>query len=196
MRLGVARDKNDAPLVHRLNQQLRLDPWWGTTDSTTWAVGWKPTDITYAIEISPHKYKYTSGVIAHAIEDNQALAAQSWYCSGISCIDGGAGFCGITHRGQDDLVGTTYAWTKSENHFLIPRINLRTGKYFNPHPHQVRKVILMRSVITSTWNITPHVQMIHDARGWQEQYHGTVKMRTWLQRLSDAVQLMVTQSVM
>lgn len=90
--------------------------------------------VIYAIASTPHKYKYNSGVIAFAKEDNQILKQNSQIESEYRQLFEELVFAGLPE--SDRLI----EWVKHthagniENHFVIPRIHLRTGRYFNAHP--------------------------------------------------------------
>lgn len=90
--------------------------------------------VEYAISVTPHKYKYSSGVIAHTSEDTAKLMENPQVEREFRQLFEGLVFAGLPE--SDHLID----WTRHtheeniENHFIVPRINLRTGKYFNPHP--------------------------------------------------------------
>ncbi|ENI4485170.1 relaxase/mobilization nuclease domain-containing protein [Vibrio fluvialis] len=80
------------------------------------------------------KHKYVSGVIAHAIEDTEFLRQnphieQEWRERFEDLC-----FAGLPQ--SDRLIGWVRHTDKGnvENHFVIPRIHLPTGKSFNPAP--------------------------------------------------------------
>ena len=95
--------------------------------------------VEYAIAHSPHKYKYSSGVIAYAKEDNATLNANPAIAREFRELFEALVFAGLPE--EDRLI----EWVQHthegnlENHFVIPRINLQTQKYFNPHPPGAEK---------------------------------------------------------
>ena len=97
------------------------------------------TAVEYAIAHSPHQYKYSSGVIAYAKEDNDRLNANPAIAQEFRELFEDLVFAGLPR--EDRLI----EWVQHthegnlENHFVIPRINLQTGKYFNPHPPGAEK---------------------------------------------------------
>ncbi|MDD9308262.1 relaxase/mobilization nuclease domain-containing protein, partial [Aeromonas hydrophila] len=189
--IRVARDKNDAPLVHRLNQQLRLIHGVQRTPPPELLAG-NPRDITYAIEISPHKYKYTSGVIAHAIEDNQALSSNPDIAQEFRALMEELVFAGLPIEDRMILWVQHTHEQNLENHFLIPRINLRTGKYFNPHPPGAEGDF---NAIRDYLNLKHNLARPDDPQ--RQRLTGTIprysKNADLIAALSDAVQLRVTQ---
>jgi hypothetical protein len=103
------------------------------------------TTVEYAIKHTPHKYKYSSGVIAFAPDDTNKLNADFSIESGYRAFIEKLVFSGLPK--SDQLI----EWVRHshagniENHFIIPRLNLRTGKYFNPHyPSAEKDFILVR----------------------------------------------------
>ncbi len=92
------------------------------------------SSVIYAIKHNPHKYKYSSGVIAYHADDTETLQNdprieieyrvlfEEMCFAGLPLEDRLLEWCRHTHAGN------------IENHFVIPRIHLRTGYYFNPHP--------------------------------------------------------------
>lgn len=90
--------------------------------------------VIYAIEHTPHKYKYSSGVIAYHANDTVTLQNdlridieyrmlfEEMCFAGLPPEDRLIEWCRHSHAGN------------IENHFVIPRIHLKTGYYFNPHP--------------------------------------------------------------
>ena len=189
--IRVARDKNDAPLVHRLNQQLRLIHGVQRTPPPELLAG-NPRDITYAIEISPHKYKYTSGVIAHAIEDNQTLSSNPDIAQEFRALMEELVFAGLPIEDRMILWVQHTHEQNLENHFLIPRINLRTGKYFNPHPPGAEGDF---NAIRDYLNLKHNLARPDDPQ--RQRLTGTIprysKNADLIAALSDAVQLRVTQ---
>lgn len=90
--------------------------------------------VEQILPLVPFKHKYISGVIAHAMEDTEFLRQnphieQEWREKFEELC-----FAGLPE--SDRLIG----WVRHtdqgniENHFVIPRINLRTGLSFNPAP--------------------------------------------------------------
>ncbi|UUI59122.1 relaxase/mobilization nuclease domain-containing protein [Aeromonas salmonicida] len=189
--IRVARDKNDAPLVHRLNQQLRLIHGVRRTPPPELLAG-NPRDIAYAIEISPHKYKYTSGVIAHAIEDNQTLSSNPDIAQEFRALMEELVFAGLPIEDRMILWVQHTHEQNLENHFLIPRINLRTGKYFNPHPPGAEGDF---NAIRDYLNLKHNLARPDDPQ--RQRLTGTIprysKNADLIAALSDAVQLRVTQ---
>jgi len=95
--------------------------------------------VEYAIATCPHKYKYSSGVIAFAEEDNDKLNANPAIAREYMAQFEALVFAGLPEEDQlIDWVLHTHEGNQ-EYHFIIPRINLRTGKAFNPHPPHAEK---------------------------------------------------------
>ncbi|WP_157937834.1 relaxase/mobilization nuclease domain-containing protein, partial [Vibrio breoganii] len=89
--------------------------------------------VVKAIECNKHKRKYASGVISHAHEDtlklldNPAIMEEFRECFELlifAGIDDDMLIEWVEHRDKGNI----------ENHFIVPRIHLPTGKYFNPAP--------------------------------------------------------------
>ncbi|CAH1212122.1 hypothetical protein THOG11_40200 [Vibrio harveyi] len=90
--------------------------------------------VEYAIEHTPHKHKYVSGVIAHALEDTEKLQANREIESEWRELFEDLCFAGFKKEERlIDWVRHTHQGN-IENHFLIPRIHLATGLSFNPAP--------------------------------------------------------------
>ncbi|MCX9568765.1 MULTISPECIES: relaxase family protein [Vibrio] len=90
--------------------------------------------VEQILPLVPFKHKYISGVIAHAIEDTEFLRQnphieQEWRERFEDLC-----FAGLPQ--SDRLIGWVRHTDKGnvENHFVIPRIHLPTGKSFNPAP--------------------------------------------------------------
>jgi hypothetical protein len=90
--------------------------------------------VEQILPLVPFKHKYISGVIAHAMEDTEFLrrnphVEQEWREKFEELC-----FAGLPE--SDRLIGWVRHTDKSniENHYVIPRINLRTGLSFNPAP--------------------------------------------------------------
>jgi hypothetical protein len=90
-------------------------------------------NVEYAISITPHKRKYASGVIAHADEDTKLLNEHLEIGQEFRELFEHLIFAGLPNaQWLIEWVQHTHEGN-IENHFIIPRINLPTGKYFNPH---------------------------------------------------------------
>lgn len=90
--------------------------------------------VEQILPLVPFKHRYVSGVIAHAIEDTEFLrqnphVEQEWREKFEELC-----FAGLPE--SDRLIGWVRHTDKGniENHFVIPRLNLRTGLSFNPAP--------------------------------------------------------------
>ncbi len=90
-------------------------------------------NVEYAISVTQHKRKYASGVIAHAKEDTTHLNAMPAIEVEYRELFESLVFAGLpSYQWLIEWVQHTHE-ENIENHFIIPRINLSTGKYFNPH---------------------------------------------------------------
>ncbi|EGR4110798.1 hypothetical protein DDN58_17110 [Vibrio cholerae] len=90
--------------------------------------------VEQILPLVPFKHRYVSGVIAHAMEDTEFLRQnphieQEWRERFEDLC-----FAGLPQ--SDRLIGWVKHTDKGniENHFVIPRIHLPTGKTFNPAP--------------------------------------------------------------
>lgn len=90
--------------------------------------------VEKVLPMVPFKHKYVSGVIAHAPEDTQTLLDNPYIEKEWREQFEKICFAGLPR--EDWLI----AWGRHthegniENHFVVPRINLRTGRAFNPAP--------------------------------------------------------------
>lgn len=131
--IKTARAAGDEALAHELTAQRSVIHGKRRIPPPVLLAG-DPTTVTYAIATSPHKNKYSSGVIAHAAEDRTILAANPDIELEFRELMEALVFAGLPLEDRHIL------WVRHaheqilENHFLIPRTNLRTGMYFNPHP--------------------------------------------------------------
>lgn len=90
-------------------------------------------NVEYAISITQHKRKYVSGVIAHADEDTKLLNHNLEIEREFRELFEHLIFAGLPNdQWLIEWVQHTHEGN-IENHFIIPRINLSTEKYFNPH---------------------------------------------------------------
>ncbi|MGF1758239.1 relaxase/mobilization nuclease domain-containing protein [Photobacterium sagamiensis] len=131
--LRLARESGDVQLeaeatylLGQIHGKIRNPPPQPITDNRA--------QVEYAIAITPHVHKYTSGVIAHAEEDTEKILAKPAIEPEFRELLEALFFAGLPE--EDRLI----EWVRHthekfiENHFVVPRIHLRTGKYFNPTP--------------------------------------------------------------
>ncbi|WP_264875391.1 hypothetical protein [Vibrio agarivorans] len=104
--------------------------------------------VDYAIANNPHKHKYVSGVISHASNDTAKLIANPNIEAEWRELFENLCFAGLSK--EERLID----WVRHshqpilENHFLIPRIHLRTGWSFNPaYPGHERDFNLLRDYL-------------------------------------------------
>ncbi|CDU08800.1 hypothetical protein [Vibrio coralliirubri] len=104
--------------------------------------------VDYAIANNPHKHKYVSGVISHASNDTAKLIANTNIEAEWRELFEDLCFAGLPKNERlIDWVRHTHQ-PIIENHYLIPRIHLRTGKSFNPaYPGHERDFNLLRDYL-------------------------------------------------
>ncbi|WP_394239963.1 hypothetical protein [Vibrio astriarenae] len=104
--------------------------------------------VDYAIANNPHKHKYVSGVISHASNDTAKLIANPNIEAEWRELFENLCFAGLP---KDERLIDWVRHTHQpiiENHYLIPRIHLRTGKSFNPaYPGHERDFNLLRDYL-------------------------------------------------
>ncbi|WP_064604401.1 relaxase/mobilization nuclease domain-containing protein [Photobacterium sp. J15] len=90
--------------------------------------------IKYAIDTSPHKHKYTSGVLSYSFRETALLEANRAIEDEFRELTESFAFVGIDEK--DRLIYWVRHTDKDriENHFVIPRICLTTGRAFNAFP--------------------------------------------------------------
>ena len=93
-------------------------------------LGGNPSIIREIIDTVPHKYKYTSGVLSFAPEDAPTPAQQAE----VMRLFEQAAFPGMKSN-QYCILWVRHAHKKRiELHFIIPRIELSSGRAYNPAP--------------------------------------------------------------
>ncbi|MBY7904801.1 relaxase/mobilization nuclease domain-containing protein [Vibrio fluvialis] len=110
--------------------------------------------VEQILPLVPFKHKYISGVIAHAIEDTEFLrqnphVEQEWREKFEELC-----FAGLPE--SDRLIGWVRHTDKGniENHFVLPRINLRTGFSFNPiYPGHQRDLNILRDYLNLKYDL-------------------------------------------
>ncbi|PMH84205.1 relaxase/mobilization nuclease domain-containing protein, partial [Vibrio cyclitrophicus] len=104
--------------------------------------------VDYAIANNPHKHKYVSGVISHASNDTAKLIVNPNIEAEWRELFEDLCFAGLP---KDERLIDWVRHTHQpiiENHYLIPRIHLRTGKSFNPaYPGHERDFNLLRDYL-------------------------------------------------
>lgn len=118
------------------------------------AISGNRSTVEYAIANCGFKHKYVSGVIAHAHEDTEKLIQnpeieREWrelfeeLCfAGLPKDERLIDWIRHTHQGN------------IENHFLIPRIHLRSGKSFNPaYPGHERDFNVLRDYLNMKYDL-------------------------------------------
>ena len=110
--------------------------------------------VDYAIANNPHRHKYVSGAIAHAPEDTAKIMANAHIEAEWRELFEDLCFAGLSKEERlIDWVRHTHQ-PNIENHFLIPRIHLRTGKSFNPaYPYHERDFNLLRDYLNLKYDL-------------------------------------------
>ncbi|MGE4296467.1 MAG: relaxase/mobilization nuclease domain-containing protein [Desulfovibrionaceae bacterium] len=93
-------------------------------------LGGKLGQTRQIIDVLPHNWRYTSGGISFAREDAPAAEQQREVMRDFER----AAFAGIGRCNYDILWVRHSHAQRVELHFVIPRVELSTGKAFNPAP--------------------------------------------------------------
>ncbi|MEZ8339466.1 relaxase/mobilization nuclease domain-containing protein [Vibrio cyclitrophicus] len=142
--------------------------------------------VEYAIEHNPHKHKYVSGVIAHALEDTEKLQANPEVEAEWRELFEDLCFAGfpkeerlidwVRHKHQGNI----------ENHFLIPRIHLATGLSFNPAPpgHEndfnlLRDYLNLKHDLASPLDAM-HRRLTQNSKGFDKRYKLKKEINRWV----------------
>ena len=118
--------------------------------------------VIYAISISPHKYKYNSGVIAFADSDNEKLIKNPHIEREYRLLFQEIVFAGLPASARlIEWVRHTHAGNV-ENHFVIPRIHLRTGRYFNAYPPcSAQDFNVLKAFMDTKYGLTANTSIEH-----------------------------------
>ena len=143
--------------------------------------------VEYAIEHNPHKHKYVSGVIAHALEDTEKLQANPVIESEWRELFEDLCFAGFPKEERlIDWVRHTHQGN-IENHFLMPRIHLATGLSFNPAPpgHE-QDFNLLRDYLNLKHDLVSPLDSIHkrltrDGNGFDKQHKLKKAINVWIE---------------
>ena len=118
-----------------------------------------PASVALAIDNSPHVHKYTSGTISFALEENpseeqiQKIMSESealWF-AGVEDYQARIPMVWILHQDKGAIKNSDGSITpgRVELNFVIPRIDLETGKAFNACPP--RQTMAMHDSLVDKW---------------------------------------------
>ncbi|MEZ9323182.1 relaxase/mobilization nuclease domain-containing protein [Vibrio sp. 10N.286.51.E5] len=151
--LKMARDSGDVQLEYEaihIRSQIKGKK----RNPPPEAINGNRVAVDYAIANNPHKHKYVSGVISHASNDTAKLIANPNIEAEWRELFEDLCFAGLP---QDERL---IDWVRHshqpilENHFLIPRIHLRTGKSFNPaYPGHERDFNILRDYLNLKYDL-------------------------------------------
>ncbi|MEZ9343391.1 relaxase/mobilization nuclease domain-containing protein [Vibrio cyclitrophicus] len=142
--------------------------------------------VEYAIEHNPHKHKYVSGVIAHALEDTEKIQANPEIEVEWRELFEDLCFAGFPKEERlVDWVRHTHQGN-IENHFLIPRIHLASGLSFNPAPpgHEndfnlLRDYLNLKHDLASPLDAM-HRRLTQDSKGFDKRHKLKKEINRWV----------------
>ncbi|MFA1575106.1 hypothetical protein [Vibrio cyclitrophicus] len=151
--LKMARDSGDVQLEYEaihIRSQIKRKK----RNPPPKAINGNRVAVDYAIANNPHRHKYVSGAIAHASEDTAKIMANPHIEVEWRELFEDLCFAGLSK--EERLID----WIRHshqpilENHFLIPRIHLRTGRSFNPaYPGHERDFNLLRDYLNLKYDL-------------------------------------------
>lgn len=142
--------------------------------------------VEYAIAHTPHRHKYVSGVIAHALEDTDKLQANPEIETEWRELFEDLCFAGFpTNERLIDWVRHTHQGN-IENHFLMPRIHLATGLSFNPAPpgHE-NDFNLLRDYLNLKHDLASPIDAMYkrltqEGKGFDKRYKLKEEINLWV----------------